>query len=169
MGGCRASTYRISPKEEAVNKAIGRNSKMLAKKYCMRPLSVTVAMPGGDIRYLALEFQIQGPFSKMEVRKVLLDITHDFLANLNADAELCSYLKNHSFTIKDIGITLFIINEKGYRFIDPDIGVASISKGTLQYKTMDTKYDEVVKRELPFFKSITSETYEEALDSIKCG
>ena len=32
---------------------------------------------------------------------------------------------------------------------------------------MGTKYDEVIKRELPFFKSVTSETYEEALDSIK--
>ena len=167
MCGCRASAYRISSREEAVNKAMGRNSRMLAKKYCMRPLSVTVAMPGGDIRYLELEFQIQGPFSKMDVRKVLLDIVHDFLADLNADTDLCSYLKNHSFTIKDIGITLFIINEKGYRFIDPNIGVASISKGNLEYETMGTKYDEVIKRELPFFKSVTSETYEEALDSIK--
>lgn len=162
MGGCRTPTYGISPREKAVNHAMGRNSKRLAKKYCLRPLSITVAMPGGDIRYLELEFQIQGPFSKIEARKVLLDIAHDFLTDLNADAELCSYLKNHSFTIKNIGITLFIINEKGYRFIDPDLGVASILKGTLQYKTMDTKYDEVIKRELPFFKSITSETYEEA-------
>lgn len=49
MNSCGLPQHTISPREKAVNKAMGRNSKMLANKYSMRPSSVTVAMPGGGI------------------------------------------------------------------------------------------------------------------------
>ena len=71
LNGCGSIDYEIPPNEKAVNSAVERNSKALAKKYCMRPFAITVAMPGGDIRYLKLKFQIHGPLSKKELRKVV--------------------------------------------------------------------------------------------------
>ena len=93
--GCRSTNYEVPPNEKAVNRVVGRNSKALAKKYCMRPFAITVAMPSGDIKYLELEFQIRGPLTKQELRKILIDSAHDFLTDINTDLELCSYLKNN--------------------------------------------------------------------------
>lgn len=73
--------------------------------------------------------------SKKEIRQLLINSAHDFLADINSDAELCSYLKNHSLTIKDIGIGLFLIDSTGRGLNDPDIGIAEISRGVLRYLT----------------------------------
>ncbi len=155
--------YEIPPDEKAVNAVMARNSKALAKKYHMRPFGISVAMPGGDIQFLELEFQICGPLSKDEIRKILIDAVHDFLADINSDSELCSYLKNHSLTIKDIGITLFLIDASGRDLDDPNLGIVGISRGELEYDTLVSTYDSELKLDIPSFKSKEHESYEEAL------
>lgn len=154
----------IPPDEEAVNTVMARSSKSLAKKYHMRPFAITVAMPGGDIQYLELKFQIYGPLSKQELRKILINAAHDFLKVINSDSALCFYLKNHSLTIKDIGITLFLIDYSGKELDDPHIGITKILKGNLEYDTLVETYDEELKGNIPQFKSKSRETYEEALN-----
>lgn len=163
--GC--DSYVPSPDEKAVNRVMARNARMLAKKYHMCPCADTVAMPGGDIRYLALEFKICGPLCKGELRKILIDAVHDFLIDINSDSELCSYLKNHSLTIKDIGIILFLIDSSGRDLDDPNIGIAGISKGELEYDTLISTYDDEFKMDIPSFKSKHKESYQEALHIIK--
>lgn len=158
--------YEIPPDEKAVNAVMARNSTSIAEKYHMRPIAITVAMPGGDIRYLELEFQIVGPLSKEQIRKILIDSAHDFLSDINADSNLCIYLKNHSLTIKDIGITLFLIDSLGRGLRDPNISIAEISKGKLEYDVLVDVYDEELKRNIPQFKSKSRETYEEALNTL---
>ncbi len=69
---CFTSEYQISDREKAVNKQMTYSGKMLNEKYNMRPCSTTVAMPGGDIQYLELEFEVQGPLSKEIIRKLLI-------------------------------------------------------------------------------------------------
>jgi hypothetical protein len=155
--------YEIPPNEKAVNTVMARNSKALAKKYHMRPFGVTVAMPGGDIQYLELEFQIFGPLLKPEIRKILIHAAHDFLEDINSDSALCFYLKNHSLTIKDIGITLFLIDPSGIGLRDPHIGIAKVLKGKLEYAILIDTYDEELKLDIPQFISKSGETYEEAL------
>lgn len=168
ISGCvRYTKYEISPREKAVNKVMGKNSRLLAKKYHIRPFAVTVAMPEGNIQYLELKFQIYGPLSRDEIRKVLIDTVHDFLTDINSDTELCTYLKNHSLTIQEIGITLFVIDSTGRGLNDSHIGIASISKGELQYKITALKYDSVIKMDIPYFKSRHIEEYQEALDALK--
>jgi hypothetical protein len=157
MNSYGSPRYTISPREKAVNKAMGRNSKMLANKYSMCPSSITVAMPGGDIQYLELAFQIQGPLSSSEIRQILIHSVHDFLADINSDVELCSYFKNPSFTIKDVGITLFLIDSSGRDLKDPEIGVAEISRGELEYYRCDPN-DISINGMVG-----TKESYEEAL------
>jgi hypothetical protein len=155
--------YDISPDEKAVNTAMARNSQILSKKYHLRPFGITVAMPDGDIQYLALEFQICGPLSKQDLRKILIDAAHDFLADINSNTELCSYLKNHSLNIKEIGIVLFLIDSSGRGLRNPHISIAEISKGELEYAILVDTYDEELKRNIPSFKSKYHESYEDAL------
>lgn len=155
--------YEIPPDEKAVNAVMARNSKALAKKYHMRPFGISVAMPGGNIQFLELEFQIGGPLSKDEIRKILIDAAQDFLADINSDSELCFYLKHHSLTIKDIGIVLFLINASGRDLDDPHIGIAKISHGELEYDILISTYDSELKLDIPSFKSKEHESYQEAL------
>ena len=139
FGSFFSGCTKIPLNERAVNKVMARNSKALAQKYHMRPVGIGVAMPGGDIQYLDLEFQIYGPLSKEGLRKILIDAAHDFLTDINSDSELCFYLKNHSLTIKDIGIVLFLIDSSGRGLNDPNIGIAEILKGELKYLTLVEK------------------------------
>lgn len=157
---------QIPQDEKAVNNVISRNSKMLAEKYHMKPVGVGIAMPGGDIKYLNLEFQIYGPLSKDDIRKLLIHAAHDFLADINSDSELCSYLKNHSLTIQDIGIVLFLIDSSGRGLRDPYIGIAEISHGKLRYDVLIEKYDDVIKKTLPKIIYECNESYEEAMTYI---
>lgn len=73
-------------------------------------------------------------------------------------------LKNHLLTIKDIGITLFLIDSSGRDLDDPNIGIAKISKGELEYDILITVYDDVIKLDIPKFKSIFKESYEESIE-----
>lgn len=142
---------------------MARNAKALAKKYCARPVGITVAMPGGNIQYLELEFQIDGPLSRSEIRKILIKLAHDFLADINSDVQLCSYLRNNSLTIKEIGIGLFLVDLSGRGLRDPAIGIADISKGELEYDILVETYDVDFKKNIPSFKSKYRESYEEAV------
>ena len=121
-------------------------------------------MPEGDIQYLALEFQICGPLSNQELRKILIGAANDFLADINTDSELCPYLKNHSLSIREIGIVLFLIDSSGRGLRDPHTSIAEISKGKLDYDILVDTYDNELKRNIPQFKSKSCETYEEALN-----
>jgi len=158
-----AQKYQISDQEKAVNKVMERNTRILSEKYKMYPFGITVAMPGGNIQYLELAFQIYGPLSQDSIRKILIDAAHDFLENINSDQELCLYLKNHVFDIHQIGITLFLIDSHRMPIRDPEIGIASIEKGKIIYDKRAEKYDEYLKRNMPFYTSSCTESYEEAL------
>jgi len=158
--------YEIPPEEKAVNTVMARNSKVISAKYRMRPFAISVAMPGGDIQYLELKFQICGPLSKEQIRKILIDASHDFLSDINSDTGLCCYLKNHSLTIKDIGITLFLIDSSGRGLKDPYFSIAYISKGELEYDILVDNYDDELKRNIPSYKSIYRETYDEAVQEL---
>lgn len=159
-----AQACQISEREKAVNKAMERNIRILSEKYGMDPFGITVAMPGGNIQYLELSFQICGPLSQESIRKILIDIAHDFIADINSDQKLCSYLTNHTFNINQIGITLFLIDSHRMPIRDPEIGIASIEKGKIIYDKRAEKYDEYLQRNMPFYTSSYTESYEEALE-----
>ncbi len=154
--GC-SNRYQISDREKAVNTQMGYSSKMLSKKYNMRPCATTVAMPGGNIKYLALKFDMIGPIHQDCIRKILINSVHDFLNNINNDQELCFYLTNRHLDILEVGITLFFIDANRYHINQPEIGIASISKGELIYFRCDPKDISINGMEG------TTESYEEAL------
>lgn len=136
------------------------SGQMLSKKYSMRLCATTVAMPGGNIQYLELKFDIRGPLSKMAIRKLLIDIVNDFLLNINNDVALCSYLKDGRLEISEIGITLFLHGLTNRPIAQPEIGVAFIEKGILTFITLEPEA-------IPSFRDHANETYEEALQILQ--
>ncbi|MBS0622672.1 MAG: hypothetical protein JSR80_06925 [Verrucomicrobia bacterium] len=129
----------------------------LGTKYHMQPVGECVRMPGGDIQYLELAFKIQGPLQKAEARKVLVHACQDFLGDLNSDARLCGFLKNHSLSIEEVGITILPCSASGGVLHDPEIGKAELIEGIALYSTFEQG------SAFPSLKWEYEESYEEAL------
>lgn len=151
--------YAIPKSEQAVNNLLDKIAVSLRKEYKMKPVATNVAMPGGVVKLLGLDFQIIGPLSRDEIRKVLIESAQDFLACVNSDEAVRPYLENYPFEIKNIEIILFVIGSKGIRLDDPYIGIAGMSYGKLFYETLITT-------DIPTTKSEFKETYEEAVQAL---
>lgn len=128
--------YRISAREKAVNTAIGRNIKFIKNKYQLIPFGTTISMPGGNIQYLELKFQVHGPLPKNTIRKMLIEVVNDFLNDLNNDAQLCAFLRKGKLDIEEVGIEFFLIDKCGRGLDHPDIAIASVTKGQLDFLTL---------------------------------
>jgi hypothetical protein len=152
-----SNKYEIPDYEKAVNKQMDNSAKMLSRKYNIRPCATTVAMPGGGIQYLELKFDSLGPIPQDAIRRILINSVQDFLDNVNCDQALCAFLTNGHFGISEVGITLFFSDANRYPIKQPEIGIASIRKGELEYTRCDPNDISINGR-----TSIT-ETYEEAL------
>ena len=158
----RQPQYQISPREKAMNTAIGRNIKFIKDKYKLIPFGTTISMPGGNIQYLELKFQAHGPLPKNIIRKMLIEIVDDFLTNLNNDAQLCAFLNKGKLDIKEVGIELFLIDQWGRGLDHPDIAIASITKGQLDFLTLadnEEHFRDFVLKE--------KESFEEALQILQ--
>jgi len=150
----------ISGSEHAVNTLLDRIAHSFEKKYKINPMATNVAMPGGIVKLLGLDFQMRGPLSKEEIRKILITLGEDFLVFVNSDENIKPYLKNYPFRIENIEITLFFLDLKRMELLDPYIGIAEISGGPLNYKIL-TRTDSILS-----IKSASEESYEEALQAL---
>lgn len=157
----------IPQREQAVNLLIEQAADTLKEKYRMQPIGSGVSMPGGRVKSLALEFQVLGPMSREEIRKILLSSVHDFLKMINADNAIKDSLDPCPFTIKNIDIGLYFVDKQGYELNDPYIGIASVNRGQIEYETLVEVYNERIKRTIPQEKETYRETYEEALNLLE--
>jgi hypothetical protein len=152
--------YQISPTEKTVNSLLDKNAKFLSKKYKMRAIATNVAMPGDVVKILGLHFQIQGPLTKNELRKLLINMAKDFISTINENKDIYQSLEHNPFDIKALDITLFLIDSNSIDIEHPHIGTASIKYGVLTYKTyITTDIPELLCRE--------DETYDEALKKLQ--
>ena len=149
--------YYIPESEQAVGALLSKIKRSLEEKYRIKAIGTSISMPGGDVRELGLDFQIQGPLSREETREILIGLAHDFIAYVNSDERVRPYLKYYPFTVDNVDIGLFFIDSKGYELDDPYIGIARISSGKLIYKILFTIDD------IPKLRSSFEESYEEAL------
>lgn len=154
--GCD-KTANIPDDEIVVNQLLSKISSSLEMKYDLKTIGTIVSMPGGNVKELGLDFQIRGPLSQNEIRKILIRISQDFIAFVNADINIRKYLAYHPFDIKNINITLFVTDSNGKRVDAPYIGIAGISTGILDYKIL-------VTTDIPTVQSAFEESYSEALD-----
>lgn len=153
------STDQIPDSECVVNKLLGQIANHLSKKFNMNPIATNVAMPREVVKLLGLNFQLVGPLTKEELRKILVNSAQDFLSSINADKDIQSYLERIPFQINNIGITLFIIDSTGIEVDHPFIGIAKIREGKIEYLTLITT-------DIPNLKTEEKETYEEALKAL---
>ncbi|MBS0621347.1 MAG: hypothetical protein JSR80_00070 [Verrucomicrobia bacterium] len=134
---------------EAVNRGIEHHVEKLSQKYHLHPLEI-------DAENLELKFQIHGPLSKSEIRRVLINLHRDCLENMDADAELSELMKNNPLIVS---ISLFPVDASGKGLYDPNIGRASISQGTLSYWIIEAAEQQSVQPE-------SEESYADALSAL---
>lgn len=158
----RQTKYEIPLSEKVVNNAIGYNIKFICEKYKFIPFGTTIAMPEGDIQYIELKFQIYGPLKKTILRKILIEVASDFLNNIYKNTELHTFLNKGKLDIQQIGIEFFLIDRYGKGLDHPNIAIASISKGKLEYLTLAN--DEENFRD---FVSKEQESFEEAIQILQ--
>jgi hypothetical protein len=144
---------------QIVNDLLYRTANSFEKKYKINAIATTISMPGGAVKLLGLDFQVRGPLSKEEIRKILIDLAQDFVVSVNSDEAIKPYLENYPFEIKNIEITLFFMDSRNIRLNDPYIGIAGISRGKLDYQILITT-------DIPSIKSEFDESYEEALQAL---
>ncbi|PJD93786.1 MAG: hypothetical protein CK425_12415 [Parachlamydia sp.] len=147
-------------REQIVNDLLYRIENSFEKKYKINAMATNIAMPGGVVKLLGLDFQVRGPLSKEEIRKMLITLEEDFLVFVNSDEAIKPHLKNYPFRIENIESTLFFIDSKRMELLDPNIGIAEVSGGSLEYK--------ILSRTEGFLsiKSTSKESYEEALQAL---
>ncbi len=162
---CERSQYNnliLSPNEKAVNELLSQLANKFERQYKIKPVATNVAMHGGIVRMLGLDFQVIGPLTKEDIRRLLIKLVQEFLITVNTDEKIRTFLKKYPFTIKNISITLFIDYANGQYVLDPEIGIAGISTAELNYKYLDIDPETYIN-----FKKVDQETYEEALDMLE--
>jgi hypothetical protein len=135
-----------------------KTGKKLSNKYQMRTIGTTFELME-RVNLLCLSFQIQGPLSREQLRVIVVGCVEEFLATVNANKEIRPYLCVYPFPAECIEVSIFVVDAKGRELYDPDIGVASEINGAVEYLITDNlnRYK---------YKSISSESYDEALNIV---
>lgn len=145
--------------EQAVHRLMGKIEHVLAKKYSLMPIGNGGSMPSGVLKGLSFSFQMKGPLEKEKIREVLVKSGEDFYSMINADSSVKPYMEYYPFTIKNIDIDLFFIDQNGRGIREPYIGGAQLYNGKLEYWVLKNS-------EFPEIASESEETYEEALQAL---
>jgi hypothetical protein len=146
----------MSQAERTVDHLIGELEKRLTTKYHLEAVGVSVSMPRGIVKKLGIDFDIEGPLSKGELRKILIHSSKDFIEYVNANQDIQPFLEKRPFKIENVEITLFLMDSSGINIDHPDIGIAGIKQGVLYYRTL-------IDSDMTPAKTRTEESYEEAV------
>lgn len=142
--------------DQSMDQILNNFSKYMEKKYHLIPVGTTIGSPGGIIRLLGLDFQIDRVLTKEEARQILMDGAQKFLFEINNDENIRKSLKNYPFTEKNIRIVIFIHDSNGQSVFHPNLGTASILNGELCFTTTDSQ-------NTLRYETDESESYQEAL------
>lgn len=103
-----------------------------------------------------LQFQVEGPLTKEELRILLIETAKDFFSAINSDERLRPFLKKYPLTANEVDIGVRIVDKQGVEVYDPDIFSASVRKGKLYFHTLS--------HDNPFeYKTTEMEDYETAI------
>lgn len=151
--------YCSPPYVEMASKIRSEIAQKLAKRHSMKISGISGGM-ADCVNMLGLDFQIQGPLTKDELRRILINSVLELLKAINENEEIRPFLKNYPFTEKEIIITLFVKDKSGGNIFDPEIAVASSWHGTMNYNTND-------KENMYVYKQKIKEDYETALKIVQ--
>ncbi|WP_213158335.1 hypothetical protein [Parachlamydia sp. AcF125] len=142
--------------EKFVSCILAKTAEIIQKKYNLKSCGQGATMPGGHIQEVRLCFDTKYPFTKEELRKILIESASTLLKGINENKEIQKFIKVKPFSVKNVEITIYNHDQKGRGLHDPQISIARISQGDLIYRTMDP-HDSFKS------KSQFEESYEEAL------
>jgi hypothetical protein len=134
--------------------------KKYTKKYGLRVCAISDEMPSGVIYSTGIGFTIDQPISKQKARQILVECVQEYIQAMNNKKEIRPYLKDFPVTAKNIEVNLFIHDTNGDILFYPNIGMASVFLGSIEYKTRDPK-DKYT------YKTVEEETFEEAVIKAK--
>jgi hypothetical protein len=151
--------YHPSKGEQLVNATLANAAKTIKEKYDIKPCGSGAAMPGGPIQELTLCFDTKHPYTKGQLRELLIKSAKELLNQINENNEIQEFLKERPFTIKNVEIIIYNHDENGRGLCDPEISTARISQAVLIYRTVDPQDSFKYKNEY-------EESYEEALKAL---
>jgi hypothetical protein len=151
--------YSPSRGEQLVNSTLVRTAKTIYEKYNIKSCGLGAAMPGGPIQELTLCFNTKSPFTKEQLRELLIKSAQELLKQVNENNEIQEFLKERPFILKNVQIIIYNSDKNGREVYDPGISTAEISKGILTYQTVDLS--DTFK-----YKNEYEESYEEALKAL---
>jgi hypothetical protein len=151
--------YYPSKGEQLINSTLAKAAKFIQEKYNIRPSGVGVAMPGGPIQEVALCFDTKYPYTKGQLRELLIKISQELLDQINRNKKLQEFIKAPPFTIKNVQIIIYNHDKDGTEIYDPNISGAQIAQGVLTFRTVD-------KSDTFRFKNQFEESYDEALKAL---
>jgi hypothetical protein len=151
--------YHPSKGEQLVNSLLAKTAKIIREKYNLKPCGTGTAMPGGPIQEVTLCFDTKLPYTKNQLRELLIKSAEELLNQVNEDKEIYQFLKDQPFTIRNVEIIIYNNEKNGLEVFDPAISVARISQGKLIYRTTDI--NDPLK-----YKNEYEEGYEEALKAL---
>jgi hypothetical protein len=85
----------------------------------------------------SLCFDTKHPYTKGQLRELLIKSAKELLNQINENNEIQEFLKERSFTIKNVEIIIYNHDENGRGLCDPEISTACISQAVLIYRTID--------------------------------
>src|SRR6185503_49402 len=83
----------LSRGEHLVNSTLAKTAKIIKKKYDISPCGAGAAMPGGPIQGLTLCFDTKYPYTKEQLREVVLGSAEELLDQVNKNEEMQGLLK----------------------------------------------------------------------------
>jgi len=151
--------YHPSKGEQLVNATLASAARTIKEKYNIKPCGMGAAMPGGPIQELSLCFDTKYPYTKGQLRELLIKSAKELLHQVSENDEIQEFLKEPPFTIKNIQIIIYNHDNDGREIYDPNISGAQIAQGILTFRTVD-------KTDLFRFKEQYEESYDEALKAL---
>lgn len=151
--------YSISKGEQLVNSILANTAKIIKDKYNINPSGASAAMPGGPIQKLTVCFNTKSPYTKDQLRELLIKSAQELLKQVNDNNEIQEFLKKSPFNLRNVQIIIYNSDKDGREVYDPGISTAEISQGILTYQTVDAT--DTFK-----YKNEYEESYEEALKAL---
>jgi hypothetical protein len=151
--------YPPSKGEQLVNSLLARTAKVIKEKYDIKPCGMGAAMPGGPIQELTLCFSTKYPYTREQLRGLLIKAAHELIKQVSENNEIQEFLKERPFHLKNVQIIIYNSNKDGSEVYDPEISTAEISQGILTYQTVD-------RADSFKYKNEYEESYEEALKAL---
>ncbi len=130
---------------------------ILTKRHKMESTELSCGGMFDCVQDLSLTFEIEGPKTKEELRRIMVDSLETFLKAINNDKQLRPYLIIYPFSIKQIYLTIFVRDKDQYYIWHPEIRRVSMHLNGITYITYDQEYN----------RTEFVETYEEAKKIIK--